>query len=254
VYNAKLRRVICILFIFAFVLSFLASCARDSGADYVTDQKLSNLRKKYKFSDTQPQTVSMLSYESAYPTFDAVLGINKYEKYNSFSAIVVLEFEGDWYDVGTKIHMYDDDELNSVMESRIPGFGGLGWTVHDAIVRDVVWGSDQLDIGDRITVGFGSKVMTTGVGYEEIFTSDNQYVCFLFDESNLSFNIDNLYSTAKPYSFYLTDKDVILSVTSAPGPDSVSGMYLDAFTTLVNETLGPPDAELTPVEPELETE
>ena len=43
--------------------------------------------------------------------------------------------------------------------------------------------------------------------------------------------------TPKEYTLYLTKDDVLLSVSSAGGPDSVSGMYLHAFEKRMNEAL-----------------
>ena len=251
---AKIYRIVCIVVSICLSISIFSSCSSQLEADRVDDETLVRLRSEYEYNNTQPQTVSMMSYESSHPSLDAVFGTNEYEWYNDYSAIVVLEFEGNWYDANTNVAMFDNEDLNATLENKVPGIGAFSWMVHNAVIKEILWSNASLNVGDSIVVGFGSTIMTAGVGYEKIFSSGNQYVCFLFDESNLSFKIDNLYSTAKPYSFYLTNKNVLLSVTSAPGPDSVSGMYLDAFTTLVNETLGPPDAELTPVEPELQTE
>ena len=215
----------------------LSACAPKP--ERVTDEELTVLREKYPYNDKTSEAVNMMSYKKAYPTLDAVFGIISYQAVTSCCAVVVLELKKDWYDINTNVSVFDDEKLNAAAERRTPGIGNIRWMVHNAVVKDILWSSSNLKKGDTIVLGFGSTAMTAMADFELIYASGNRYVCFLYDESSLCFNVENLYSTSKAHSFYLTDKDVLLSVTSAPGPDSVSGMYLPTFKQLVNETFAP---------------
>ena len=53
--------------------------------------------------------------------------------------------------------------------------------------------------------------------------------CFLY-EGKYDLGREKLFRLrGKVDLFYLTDEDVVLSMTSAPGADECSGLYLDAF-------------------------
>ena len=126
---------------------------------------------------------------------------------------------------------------------------------YDVKVSEVLWGGEGINKGDIITLGFGSTLITDGLDIEKVFQIGNRFVCFLEDWRNAEiFHHESLFVTTKDHLFYISKDEVVLSVTSVPGADEASGLYLNSFEALVNETLGPPDAELTPVEPELQTE
>lgn len=242
--NSIVRTFLCILSII-----ILSACVPKDKVSYVSEQEAAELRKQYPYNDSESSMASSASADRMYPTFDAVV-----EQYD-YHSIIAIKFVGEWYTISNSMPIYNEEELNNIVEQKTPSINDLTFQVHDAVVVDVLWSGSDLSPGDVITIGFGADIITNGMNLQATYSDQKSFVCCVFDMRSMFEEYDiPFFTTHKNASWHLTNKDVILSVTSAPGPDSVSGMYLDAFATLVNETLGPPDAELTPVEPELQTE
>ena len=234
--------VLCLCMLF----TCLCACSNKQAAERVSDEGLSKLRKDFPYADPySPLTQVMYSYDELYPKFDTTL-------LSGVCAIAVLEFVGEWGEASdTSVKMYDDEKLNQTVPNAN---SGLRWVVHSAKVKKVLWGGSDLSAGDTITVGFGDIRVVNYGSLEKVFVSGNEYVCFLTDHRYKNFDVEQLYGASLLRSYYLTNKDVVMSVTSTAGFDECSGMYLDAFVEKIKTIVSPPDAELTPLEPELEVE
>lgn len=228
------------------LLTCLCACSNKQSAERVTDEQLSKLREDLPYADPYaPLTQVMHTYDELYPKFDTTL-------LNGVCAIAVLEFVGEWGEArDTSVKMYDDEELNQTVPNANRG---LRWVIHGAKVKKVLWGGSDLSAGDEITIGFGDISVVNYNSLKNVFVSGDEYVCFLTDHRYKKFDVEQLYGASLLRSYYLTSKDVVMSVTSTPGFDECSGMYLDAFAEKIKTITSPPDAELTPVEPELEAE
>lgn len=245
--SAKSKSVI--LLSLLLILSCLSACAKEPNAYRVTEEELVKLREEYPYNDTSSALSYSVPYDIAFPTFESF--VTQMNTAEVLAAVVVLEFTGDWYTASnTTVKMYDDEELNQI----VPGANrGVVWPVIDATVEQVVWGQG-IENGENITIGFGDISVVDGQELEKCFIPGQRYVCLLEPKNSDDFGLDSLYCIGKLNAYYLTNKNVLMSIVSAKAADENSGLYLSSFETVVNETLGPPDAELTPVEPELETE
>lgn len=243
-----------VLFIFILLISLICACESQPTNTRISDEELSQIRGKYPYNDTDSALAVMESAQQAYPNFDAFMYEDSEKKIpKDFRAVVVLKIVEKTDDIRRQVNKVQSDEASSFAAQKTPGFNQVDIEAYDAVIEKILWKKADINVGDRITIGLGTTLITYGMELEKVYVEGEKLVCFLVEPYN-DYGKEGLFATSKAYTFYLTKKNVLLSVSSAPGPDSVSGMYLDAFTTLVNETLGPPDAELTPVEPELEAE
>lgn len=241
-------------FLVLFSLLLLASCAPVPQAERVSDEELKHLRQEFPCNDARSSLALSMDPEKAYPTFEKLLGIdNPYLKMPDFYAVVAIRMtEDDWYTLGESVQPFQDAELNEQAQQRTPDLFRIVWPVHDAVVEQVLWGGEDLEPGDTITLGFGADGYVGGMELERCYFADGRYVCFLLDRRDSSFHCDTLFSSSKNYTYYLSDENVIVSMTSVPGLDECSGMYLDAFTERVCSLL--PDAEITDPTPEEKAE
>jgi len=189
------------------LLLLFSACAPK--AERVSDEELKELRKQYPYNDATSEFVDGVTPHQAYPDFDAWI----YRADPFFiHAVVVLEPEGEWH------------ELDN---------GRLDVLARDAKIKEVLWTKGSLKAGDKVTLGLGFYLEYQ---LEKVYAEDETLVCILF-EPQKDHGLPNYFLTLKEYTLYLTKDDVVLSVSSAGGPDSVSGMYLHAFEKLMNEAL-----------------
>ena len=235
-------------------LLLLASCARAPKPERVSEEELAHLRLEFPCNDARSSLAMSMDPKKAYPTFEKLLGIdNPYLEMPDFYAVVAIRMtEDDWYTLGESVQPFQDAALNEQAQQRTPDLFQIVWPVHDAVVEQVLWGGEDLEPGDTITLGFGADGYVGGMQLERCYFADGRYVCFLLDRRDSSFHCDRLFSSSKNYTYYLSDQDVLASMTSTPGLDECSGMYLDAFAERVRGLL--PDAEITDPTPGVETE
>lgn len=194
------------LSVLAFLLLFSACAPK---AERVSDEELKELRKQYPYNDATSEFVDGVTPHQAYPDFDAWI----YRADPFFiHAVVVLEPEGEWREL--------DNGWHDVL-------------ARDAKIKEVLWTKGSLKAGDKVTLGLG---MYLKYQVEKVYAEDKTLVCILF-EPQKDHGLPNYFLTPKEYTLYLTKDDVLLSVSSAGGPDSVSGMYLHAFEKRMNEAL-----------------
>jgi len=230
--NRSLLRLCCCLCII--LICFLTACTPKQAK--ISEAELVQLRKQYPYNDAISTVAQMTPWDIVYPTFDSLLGVYNQRVNHKFYAAVVLEMTGDWYSSSCYVAPYDDEALNKIVTEKTPSIGHFTWELHDAVIKQVLWGGEGLEEGDTIALGFGSTLYVGGMELDAIYLSGNRYVCFLAEESENALPVEDLYSTAKTHTWYLTQQDVLVSVTSKPGQDVVSGMYLSAFTDLIYET------------------
>lgn len=203
-----MRRNKCILCFLAFLLLFSACAPK---AERVSDEELKALRKQYPYNDATSEFVDGATPHQAYPDFDAWI----YREDPFFiHAVVVLEPVGEWYVL---------DSLVDVL-------------ARDAKIKEVLWTKGNLKAGDRVSLGVAAHFGSYGMELEKVYAEGQKLVCILY-EPNKEYGVPNFFHTTKEYTLYLTKDDVVLSVSSAGGPDSVSGMYLHAFEKFMNEAL-----------------
>jgi len=232
----KITSVIVIALLLLGVIS--PGCASRHQSDRITPEELAVLRKEHPYND-EMGLIDLLSTLETFKDVNSPL--------YQYHAVAVVTLSGNWHTGAEKeISPFDNsDEAAPIVTTTLSGF----WC--DAEVEKVLWGGEELNSGDMIKLSFGSTLAADSMCVTDSFLPGETYVCFLFRTEK-----DGVlrYPTNKRTAYKVVNENIVLSITSEPGIDEASGMYLDAFATLVNETLGPPDAELTPVEPELETE
>lgn len=191
------------------LLLLFSACAPK--AERVSDEELKALRKQYPYNDATSEVVDGVTPHQAYPDFDAWI----YREDPFFiHAVVVLEPVGAGY----------------VLDGLVDVF------VHDAKIEKVLWTKETVKAGDNITLSLAPKIGSYGMELETVYVEGQKLVCVLF-EPNKDYGVEDFFVTTKEYTLYLTKDDVVLSVSSAGGPDSVSGMYLHAFEKFMNEAL-----------------
>lgn len=210
-------------------LLLLSACAQDTPRPArVTDEELAALREEYPYNDAASMA-AMIPDAEVYPDFASLGSGNPLGYADRYAGVAVVEITSDWYELG--------DENPAA---------GSAWPVFDAQIASVLWG-EGFSEGDTVTVGFGSTNVTSGMELDASYTEGRRYVMILVDYSDNAFGMVSLYMTEKSLTYYLTDEDVLLCVTSAPGPDSCSGMYVDTFqteiTALLDETAPAETAE-----------
>lgn len=233
------KRTFCILLCAILLISCFASCA--AKPERITDEELKALREQYPY-DEQTPIMASVSYDDVQNWEEVMAAIDPY-------AVVVLEFSGEWFS-GTAPH----SPLPDVDPEDLPeAVGSISALFHPAVIDKVLWGGEGLEKGEEITLRFGAiwRLKELTPTYQE----GGKYVCFLFDSLENNYNIPSYY-VEKTETWHLVDQDVILAATPyIKCVDDCSGMYLNTFETFINatfETYLPPDAELTPVEPELD--
>ena len=125
-----------------------------------------------------------------------------------------------------------------------------------AKVLQCLGGEFELKKGDEIALAFGANGIASPAVLDAAYQAGNRYVCILKDISNLKIScaVENMYRAAKYWTLYLTDDDVLLTMTSYISClNECSGMYLGTFEETLREVL-PPDAEITDPTPGVETE
>lgn len=240
------RRFRCIALIITLVvclmISCLCGCSNKPTEPRVSAMKLAELREEFPYNDTLPPT-AFVSYErlQTWQQLNSVIDVY---------AVAVIELKGDWSTATTGSTTFKDvpyDELPEQLRT-------IAGTFRSAIVEQVLWGGKNLEKGDRITLFFGGMAMCPIEDLELTYQEKQRYVCFLYDYRENPYQIP-AFSIEKESTWHLADKDVLVSACSFISCiDECSGMYLNAFEQELTAYLGPPDAELTPVEPELETE
>ena len=200
------KYIICIL---VFLLLFSACAPK---AERVSDEELKALRKQYPYNDAVNEVVDWIPADLAYPDFAS--WIYREEPF-SIHTVAVLKPVGEW----TEPNHSSDPVLR------------------EAKIEEVLWTRGSVKTGDGVKLSLGSKFTSYGMEFEKVYAEGERLVCILFERPD-AYGEESVFAAGKAYTFYLTKQDVLLSVSSAPGPDSVSGMYLHAFKTLMAETLG----------------
>jgi len=234
------NKIIALLLIAVLVASaLLSSCGVKSARSRISDEELAQLRAKYPYND-EMGTIDLIQTWSRFQEINA--------PFYTYHAVVVVTLRDNWFSgSGKEVSPFDHaDETAPVVTTSLRGL------YCEAEVEQVLWGGEDLSAGDVIPLGFGSTMAAEMLDIENSFFSGETYICFLFQSSEEG--VGTYYPTSKRTAYRLINDKILLSISSEPGIDECSGMYLDAFTKLVHETLGEPDAELTPVEPEVETQ
>ncbi len=232
------------------LLFALCACASEPQPERVSDEELAQLREQYPYNDKTPGVLGQLS--------EITTGITTFEEYanrETLDTVVALEVIGDWYYLDGSISVYGDEALDAYAPSWA---STMEHKVIDAKVEKVLWGNSELQKGDIVTLSFGSTRVSEGRDNESVFLPGERYVCLMQDFYDNIYQKEGLYRASKDYTYYLTEQDVLISVTSILGADDASGMYLDAFERRVipvMETVhNPPDAEIDDPTPSVETE
>ncbi|MBR2782174.1 MAG: hypothetical protein IKE00_02425 [Oscillospiraceae bacterium] len=223
-----------IVAILVLVFSFLTGCSISS-TSASNPKTVEQLREEYGYFDEQGTFSNSIPNELVYPTFETLMGINnKYGITRDFYAVVSIEICSDWYEISKRERPFNEDSINEQIIEATPSITQIVWPVVDAKVVDVLWGSNDLKKDDIITLGFGSKTYISGMQLEKVYKQGEKLVCFLVEND---FGYANMYSTGRLYTYFLTEDDIVMSVTSTPGADECSGMSLDAFVQKFSELL-----------------
>ena len=226
-------------------LLLLASCAAAPKPERASEEELARLREEYPISD---ELSPVASYD-----FDPCQTWEGLAETTSPHTIVVVEITGDRF-VNT---IYASPFSNAQANAAI-GLQRLDGQFFPAKVLKCLGGEFELKKGDEIALAFGANGIAPPAILDAAYQTGNRYVCFLKDISDLktSYTVENMYRATKYQTFYLTDDDVLLTMTSYIAcMNECSGMYLDAFEQLLPEVLGPgPDAEITDPTPEEKAE
>ena len=226
-----------------FSLLLLASCARAPKPERVSEEELAHLREEYPISD---ELSPVASYDfDPFQTWEGMA-----QKTTPYT-VVVLEITGNRF-VNT---IYASPFSNAQANAAV-GLQRLDGQFIPAKVLKCLGGEFELKEGDKIALGFGANVVAPPAILDAAYQAGNRYVCILKDVSslNLGYTVENAYLATKYQTFYLTDNDVLLTMTSHLAClNECSGMYLDTFEETLREAL-PPDAEITDPTPGVEAE
>ncbi|MBE6955459.1 MAG: hypothetical protein E7449_06060 [Ruminococcaceae bacterium] len=231
-----LRFIVCCAFLF----SCITSCSIEPLDQRVSADELEQLRVQYPYNDSVPPMASVsYSHLQTWEQISSTLRVY---------AVVSLTLTDEWFSSDAP-----HSPIQGVKPQDVPApLNSVTGIFHPAVVDKVLWGGPDLEDGEEITLFFSAIMPLDDL--KETFKSDESYVCFLFDYRENNYNIPSFF-VEKEDTWHLTDSNVLVAASSHFACiDECSGMYLDAFQSEIVTYLGPPDAELTPVEPELQTE
>lgn len=208
---------------------------------FVTQNEIDELRKTYPVNNDLSSQASM--------SFGHMQSWEDYGEFNETAAVVVLEITGELYEKDKQLQPFDTAEQNE-------GFPVVTITqlFTPARVLQVLEGNADLK-GKDINLGWGSLGIVDPGNIGEIYQKDRVFVAILRPAPTSTDGVNNAFSLSEYATFYITDTGVVLPVTDFIACfNECEGMYVDTFTTTIKENLISSDAELTPVEPELQTE
>ncbi len=222
-----LSGMLCVLIL----LFALCACASEPRPERVPDEELALLREQYPYHDAESSMGNHLPYETVYPTFERLGSLQ-------FYAALVIECSSDWYMLETYVSPFGGETSNA----RLPQTNIQLLTI-DATVEEILWGGEELSTGETITLGYGTTAMVSGKDLQGCIMEGNRYVVLVVDYRDNPYGAENLFNTGKFLTYYPTDQNVLLSVTSVPGADECSGMYVDAFARKAQVTFTQADAQ-----------
>ncbi len=219
--------------------ALLSACSRQTGQDYaaiaarlaateheerIPDESLAALREQYPEVDNTHPTAFM-DY-SRWETLEDMRVLTNY-------AVAVIEPTGEIQTKTASMYPYDDPEANAAVGSI-----EMSANYCTAVVRQILYGGGDLEVGSEFQLLFQAYTKEAN----SVFREGQLYVCFLDDARDLIYNIENSFAANVNWTFYVTDECALISVSDdVPCIRDCSGMYLDTFTTELNEALGTPD-------------
>ena len=213
----------------AVLLLLLTACAPKTGR--VTNEQLLALRETYPLHNT----VSVIG-DSDYSRFQTWKEIEAFR----YHAALELELTGDWTEKAIASGPFEDEAVNEAI-----GMTQVVGILHRAKVRRVLWGGEELQKGDEITLIFGSTIVMNTPFLEEVFRPGQRYVCLVNDSRGSDFGVDDLYAVGFNGTYYVSDDGAVVSVTdNIRCLASCSGMYMDTFAETLQTSLpARPDVE-----------
>lgn len=214
------------------LLLLLAACAQAPEepaaprGDRVTDAQLAELREEYPCVD------SLYGVAVQYAPAQEEQTFAEFYANGSVTAVVEVTLAEEWYDVGGAVSIFGDEEK----DAYLPQFGTATYHVIDAEIEQVLWGGEDLAAGETITLSFGSTLLNSPSRQEAAFVAGERYVMIVQEWPDNPAGAPHFYRAGENASFYLTDDDVVLSVSSQAAAEEASGLYLDTFTDKVLST------------------
>ncbi len=188
------------------IVLLISGCKTSNAAERIPPEELEQLRLVYPYNDKnriQEEFAPITQFE------DLSALQNNYDR-PAFDAVICA--------------VYGETEIigNSVFAS--------------VTVEKALWGGKELQAGDDVFIGLGNPLTSyKRRDYEHCFFPGQRYV--LMVNRAESEYVGTYYPTNKYTAYYVTEDDIILSVTSEPGIDECSGMTVSAFQKMCSDVL-----------------
>ncbi len=196
---------LCLLVMFA-----VCACSNPERLERLSDQEVGRLRGEYPYC-SEPS----FDYEPVYHLSDL----------NNIAAAVVVTVTDEWYSNEYNISPFDED-VNWAENTTV------GWflPVH---VDEVLWATDDWSGAEQIDLYFYSAISFSDY---HVFQEGKQYLCLigtLKDTVLFEGETDTIYAGSPFCSFYITDQNYLMAMSTLPATDQYSGYHFDLFCTQV---------------------
>ncbi|MBR2782366.1 MAG: hypothetical protein IKE00_03415 [Oscillospiraceae bacterium] len=194
------------------LLLYIAGCTKTTMYTKLPDETIGMLRLKYPCNDNMGNIdrISKIEHFS---------DLKDYEEL--FDAVIVVTLTGEYFTGTTQEIEPFEGEQTSTTPVGPTSFTPL---YHSAIVDEVIWNREGYLPEEEIVLGFSSTLAAEMLDYKNCFLGGQTYVLFVnhVDKEN----IGRIYSLNKITAYYVSDEGVVLSVTSEPGINELTGVQL----------------------------
>ena len=221
-------------------LLLLCSCAAAPKTGRVSEEKLAKLREQYPYRDVDYTLYVPKGAYFQHPgeydlSFRFYQYIYLYEREFTVAAVEIQsepyyktvhkDYPGKFKDLDDFMQQYPD--LNESTAKLIFDEGSL---YVDALATEVICGNSALPAGELFDLAItGAAMDFEPENTLALYAKGSRLVCFLTPRPGAGIHTTNAHTTALEATWYLTKDDVVLSSTQGPGPEAVSGLYLESF-------------------------
>ena len=212
-------------FLFCIVL-MLTSCSAERADTRLSNEEVASLRTNFPYNDVDYSLSDrdILEHFTDLSRYQTILDRPAIE------AVLVVTLNGDPFSDVENDNAPFDEQSDHAPASPTNLTGNFCM----ATVEKTLWG-EEVEAGSLITVGLGSKPLAEALDYKSCFCPGQRYVLLVNQAQNDS--IGSFYAATKYAAFYLTEDDILMSITSDPGMDECSGMTAAAFADLCRDVL-----------------
>lgn len=220
------KRLIAVIILCLAVL--LSSCSTDNPQNKLSKTELEELRTEFPYNDVDNTLEDRIVLEH-------FQDLSKYQNNSlnrpAIDAVIIVTLTGEMFSEKAKEVLPFRENTSDSPPAPTTLVGNYCF----AIVEDILWGGIESEVGEEVVIGLGSSLRAEGLDYKHCFIPGQRYVMLVNQSENDSIGV--FYPTSKYASYYLTDDDILLSITSEPGFDECSGLTVLAFKNLCGEVL-----------------